>query len=74
MLSRASAIIQGKGEKMNAIVVKKALKENNVFQWELAKKLDISEYTLLRRFRKELSEAEISNYLKAISEITKERK
>jgi len=58
---------------MNAIVIKKALKENNVFQWELAKKLDISEYTLLRRFRKELSEAEIDNYLKAISEITKER-
>ena len=58
---------------MNAIVVKNALKENNVYQWELAKKLDISEYTLLRRFRKELDEKEVNNYLKQISEIKKER-
>lgn len=46
-----------------------SLKENNVPQWMLADKMGISEFTLVRKFRKELSEEEQNKILNIIKEL-----
>lgn len=52
---------------MKNIEVREALKKNHLKQWELAEILGISEFTLSRRLRKELSEAEKSRIISLIS-------
>ena len=48
--------------------VRKALQEKNMKQWELADLLGISEFTLTRWLRKELTEERKNVLLKAIKE------
>lgn len=43
---------------MKNALIREALKEYNLKQWELADLLGISEYTLCKRLRKELPEEE----------------
>lgn len=43
---------------MKNLEIKKALKDSNMKQWELAELLQVSEFTLSRKFRKEFSEDE----------------
>ena len=54
--------------------IRKALKEANIRQWQLAEELHISEWTLIRRFRHELSDEEKKKAFEAIEKIKKEQK
>lgn len=62
------------GEKMNIITgkanqeVREALQNKGIKQWELADMLGISEFTLTRWLRKELTEDKKELLLKAINE------
>jgi hypothetical protein len=62
------------GKKMNIITskanqeVREALQNKGMKQWELADMLGISEFTLTRWLRKELTEEEKEQLLKAINE------
>lgn len=58
---------------MKNLVIRKQLSESGVKQWELAKKLTISEFTLSRKLREELDEVTRKEYLNSIDEIAKER-
>ena len=40
------------------IDIKEAIEKANLFQWQIADELSISEFTLCRRFRHELSDKE----------------
>ncbi len=40
---------------MTAEQIKKVMRENRIFQWEVAKKLGITEFTLCRWLREELT-------------------
>ncbi len=50
-------------------VVRSAAKENNVYLYEIAEKLDVSEPTFTRYLRKELSDSMKAKVLAAIEEI-----
>ena len=54
---------------MKNLDIRKKLKEANIKQWELADKLIISEMSLVRKLRYELTEAEKRIILKAIDEL-----
>lgn len=49
--------------------IKNKLKETKIFQWQLADKLKISEMSLVRKLRYELSEEEKQKILVAINEL-----
>jgi predicted XRE-type DNA-binding protein len=49
--------------------IRQRLLETGVKQWQLARKLDISESAMSRKLRMELSGSEKQKMLKAISEI-----
>lgn len=53
--------------------IKAALKQNAVYQWEVAELLGIPESTFSRKLRHELPEADRDNVLKAIEKIAAER-
>ncbi len=53
--------------------LRKALTENNVKQWELAKKIGINEFTLSRKLREELDLNTKETYLQYIVEIAGSR-
>ncbi len=53
--------------------IKKKLKEKGIYQYELADAMGISEFTLVKRLRKELSPEEKEQIIVIINEITKER-
>ena len=50
--------------------VKNKLKESKIFQWELAERMGISEMTLVRKLRKELSNEEKQKIFLIINELT----
>ena len=54
--------------------IKMRLMERDVRQWELAKKMGISETTLYRRLREELPRDEQNRILSIVDEIVAERK
>lgn len=58
---------------MNNKMVRKALHDAGVKQWELARKLGIGENTLSRRMRSELPEKQATWYTAVIEEIRKEK-
>lgn len=60
-------------KKLKNVELRKALKENHVYQYELADKMGVSESTLVKRFRKELSVEEKAQILSIIDEIASER-
>jgi hypothetical protein len=49
------------------------LKKDKVFLWEIADKLNISEVTLIRKLRRELSQSDQELILKKAKEILSER-
>ena len=49
--------------------VRTALTKRNVYQWELAERLGISEYTLTRKLRKELPEDQQEEMVRIIESI-----
>lgn len=63
--------IQG-GNAMNGYEIQCLLKKYRIYQWELAKKLNISEFTLSRWLRAELNEAQINRILTAINKLKEE--
>ena len=64
---------KGERKKMNNLDIRKALKDNDVKHYELAKKLGIHEATLCAHLRWELSPAEKDTMLHAIQEIAAEK-
>lgn len=53
--------------------VREALKMSGVRHYELADALGISEFTLARKLRKELNEADKVHYLRLIEKIAKKK-
>lgn len=51
-------------------IIRNSLKEKNVTQWKVAEKLKISEFTLVRKLRKELSQKEREKILNIIQELS----
>ena len=58
---------------MKNLDIRTKLKESNIKHWELADKLVISEMSLVRKLRYELSEAEKKIIFKAIDELVKDK-
>lgn len=52
--------------KMNNLEIRKVMFEENMKQWELAELLGITEWTLSRKFRKELPEEEQARIISVI--------
>ncbi len=55
------------------VEIREALKEKGIYQYELADKMGISEFTLVKRFRKEQAPKEKEQIIMLINEIAKER-
>lgn len=55
------------------VEIREALKEKGIYQYELADKMGISEFTLVKRFRKEQAPKEKERIIMLINEIAKER-
>lgn len=60
------------GEKMKNLKVRRALENAKMYQWELAEVLEISEYTLCKRLRKELPDSEQEKLISIIEKNKKE--
>lgn len=58
---------------MENLEVRRRLKEKNVFQWQVAKSMGISEMTLVRKLREELTEAEKQKIFSVIDKIAVEK-
>lgn len=56
---------------MKNLDVKQAIEKANLYQWQIADELNISEFTLCRRFRHELSEEEKEKIFIAIEKLKK---
>ena len=54
---------------MNNLDIRQRLKETNVKQWQVADRLVISEMSLVRKLRYELTEAEKQKILSIINEL-----
>ena len=54
------------------VKIRDALKNKGIYQWQLAEKLNISEFTLTRYLRKELSKEQQAEMLKTIEKMEKE--
>lgn len=54
---------------MENIDIRKAAKAKGVFLWEIAEHVGIAEFTLSRKLRRELSQAEKENLLHVINVI-----
>lgn len=60
--------------KNNNLIIRKALRENNVYMWELADILGVSEVTVCRWMRKEYPKEEQLRIAEMISEYAKTTK
>lgn len=58
---------------MENLEIRSKLKEKNVFQWQVAKNMGISEMTLVRKLREELTEEEKQKILSVIDKIAVEK-
>lgn len=58
---------------MENLEIRRKLKEKNVFQWQVAKSMGISEMTLVRKLREELQAEEKQKILSVIEEIAVEK-
>lgn len=58
---------------MENLEIRSKLKEKNVFQWQVAKSIGISEMTLVRKLREELTEEEKQKILSVIDKIAVEK-
>lgn len=57
---------------MENLEIRRKLKEKKVFQWQVAKRMGISEMTLVRKLREELTEEEKQKILSVIDKIAVE--
>lgn len=55
-------------------IIRDELREQKVYQWELAKALGISESTMVRKMRTEMSDEETKELLALIDSIILDRK
>ena len=55
-------------------IIRDELREQKVYQWELAKALGISESTMVRKMRTEMSDEETKELLALIDSIVLDRK
>ncbi len=55
------------------VEIRKTLKKKGVYQYEVADKMGVSESTLVKRLRKELSADEKQEIIEVIDEIANER-
>ena len=55
-------------------IIRDELREQKVYQWELAKALGISEATMVRKMRTEMSDEETMELLALIDSIVLDRK
>ncbi len=53
--------------------VMRLLKKEDIFKWQVAKKLGIHETTFVRWFRNELTKEQVDKILSAVDEIKQER-
>ena len=60
-------------KKVENLEIRRKLKEKNVFQWQVAKSMGISEMTLVRKLREELQAEEKQKILSVIEEIAVEK-
>ncbi len=58
---------------MNNEQIKDLMKENGIYMWQVAKKLNVYETSFCKWFREELSEARKQQVLSAIEEIKLDR-
>ena len=58
---------------MNNAKIRALMKQNNIFMWQVAKKLNIYETSFSKLFREELSEERKQQVLSAIEEIKLDR-
>ena len=58
---------------MNNEQIKDQMKENSIFMWQVAKKLNVYETSFCKWFREELSEERKQQVLSAIEEIKLDR-
>lgn len=58
---------------MNNEQIKDLMKENSIFMWQVAKKLNVYETSFCKWFREELSEERKQQVLSAIEEIKLDR-
>ncbi len=56
---------------MNNIELRTKIRENRLYQYEIAKRIGITEYTFCKWMREELSEERKELVLRAISDIVK---
>lgn len=52
--------------------IRELIKANNLYQYEVAEKIGVTECTLIRWLRKELSDSKKQSVLQAINELSKE--
>lgn len=55
-------------------VIKSTLKEMGVYQYELAEAMGVSEFTLVKRFRKEQTEEEKQKIIETINTVAKQKR
>ena len=58
---------------MNNAELKALMKENNIYMWQVAKKLGVNETSFCKWFREELSEVRKQQVLSAVEEIRLDR-
>lgn len=58
---------------MSNTTFKTLMKENNIYMWQVAKKLNVNETSFCKWFREELSEVRKQQVLSAIEEIKLDR-
>ena len=58
---------------MEANQIKQTLKENRIYQWEVAKALGITEFTLTRWLREDLPDAKADQIMQAIDTLSNKR-
>lgn len=57
---------------MKNIEIRKQAQKNNIYLWQIAEKLNISDSNFSRKLRKEFTENEKKNILNIIDELVKE--
>ena len=57
---------------MNNVDIRKEIKRNNLYQYQVAAKLGVSECTLIRWLRKELPEEKQAQIMQIIAELEQE--
>lgn len=58
---------------MNNQQIREVMRENNIYMWQVAKKLNICETSFCKLFREELTQERKQQVLSAIMEIKQER-